>query len=99
MMMVKKNTFVLIVLFFISALSFCLINQGYRRPTAEARDVTSPVPTQSGDEPVPGRDQNNIPINPVADGTAHEVTLYPPELGTLPWTVGEDSICDQSCPN
>jgi hypothetical protein len=53
-----------------------------------------PVPCKSAEIPVAVKDQVNIPANPLADGTAYSVTLYPPELGSSPWMIGEDSICD-----
>lgn len=53
-----------------------------------------PGPCKSDEIPVVVKDQVNIPANPLADGTAYYVTLYPPELGSSPWMIGEDSICD-----
>jgi len=53
-----------------------------------------PVPCKSDEIPVTVKDQVSIPANPLADGTAYYVTLYPPELGSSPWVIGEDSICD-----
>ncbi len=53
-----------------------------------------PVPCKSDEIPVAVKDQVNIPANPLADGTAYYVTLYPPELGSSVWVIGEDSICD-----
>ncbi len=91
---VKKNTAILIVLFFILGVHFLIINNGYGQSTTEETNVTGALPSQAVNEPVAVRDQFNIPIDPLADGKAYEVTLYRPEVGTLPWAVGEDSICD-----
>ncbi len=92
--MARKNTSISIVLFLILAIGFFLMNEGYGKPTTQETDLLRPVPSKSDDVSVSGKDQVNIPADPLADGTAYYVTLYPPELGSSAWMIGEDSICD-----
>ncbi len=92
--MARKDLPVLVLLFVVLTIGFLLNHEGYANPTAQEKNSLSPIPSKSDDVFVPAKDQINIPADPVANGTAYYVTLYPSEVGSSAWMIGEDSICD-----
>lgn len=79
---------IMVVCAIITALLALLAFIGIRQYT----DLLGPARSKSPEVRAAGKDQIDIPTDPIADGTAYYVTLYPAEVGSSAWELVESPV-------
>jgi hypothetical protein len=85
----------MVVCAIITALLALLAFIGIRQYTdllGPARSKSPEVRAAGKDQRAAGKDQIDISTDPIADGTANYVTLYPAEVGSSAWEIGENAV-------